>query len=348
MKLKKVIIQNFRNVDRELECSDATIIEGKNMSGKTNTLNAIHWAFTGADMEGSVDNRINFSFGYHAPISVELVFDTFSFKRECAFEGDTPTTKIYIDKVESKTTKAGEAMLHAKLGLSDIILGQPKGFNIVKFLLNPLYFETVAPKDLRMFFYKLSHLNFDSLASAQTKAIQNVIAKMGTNDPYLLASKIGAEIRAEKGILDACKVALQYFPSVKEEATKKQNDAYKKLTKLDADQALANKWSVEVSKVVNKYFENAMGIQVCLLEKGVGDDVYKDVCYPILPNSKLPFFMGSQAEKVYVGIKFIQEVCLTYNIRPLPILVDNMESLDEHTQYELDSLGVQYIGALVK
>ena len=37
-----------------------------------------------------------------------------------------------------------------------------------------------------------------------------------------------------------------------------------------------------------------------------------------------------------------------FNIKSLPMLLDNMESLDCDTEFLVDSLGVQYIGALVK
>ena len=151
--LERVKIENFRNVaHRDFLVASMNVIEGKNMSGKTNTLNAIHWGFTGVTMDGSGDNRLNFPINGEERTSVKLFFDSFTFERVCESVNGTPTVTIYIDDTKATSVKIGDANLHAKLGLSDIILTQPKGFNIIRFLLNPLYFEGVAPKDLRKFF----------------------------------------------------------------------------------------------------------------------------------------------------------------------------------------------------
>ncbi len=349
MKLNEVKINNFRNVlNKEFTTCSFTILEGKNMSGKTNTLNAIYWALTGVDLEGSKENRTNFPFGSEDPISVELVFDTFSFKRTCEYEDGTPTTSLYINGEKAKTNKTGEALIHAKLGVTDLVLTAPKDFNIVRFLIDPLYFDTISPSALRKFLYMLSGIDFKQVADKQNKAVSEMLAKRQVLDPYKLLDAIDKDKKATKKVIDGCKTARSLFPSIEAEAQAKEKEETKKLTQLENEQALAEKYALAVSKEINKYYWNAMGIKVCLLEKGVGEDVWKDVCYPILPKSGLPFHLGSQAEKTYVGIKFIQEVCLTYDIKPLPILIDNMESLDENTTRFVNELGVQYIGALVK
>ncbi len=349
MLLEKVKINNFRNIEsKEIDLNLVTVITGKNMTGKTNTLNAIHWAFTGVDMQGSNDNRANFPFGGTETISVELTFFNFTFKRECAFIDGTPTVSIYVDGNKAKTTKTGEALLHAKLGLTDIVLNSPKDFNIVRFLLDPLYFDTISPGALRKFFYMLSNTDFDLIASQQNKGVTQMLNARKIHDPYKLLEAIAKDKKASKKIIDACKVARDFFPTIKEEADTKEKAELKVFTKLEEEEALANKYALLVSKSVNHYYQRALGIKVCLIEKGVGEDVFKDVCYPILPNSLLPFSQGSQAEKTYVGMLFIREVCLKYNIKALPILVDNMESLDEKSQFNVDSLGVQYIGAKVQ
>lgn len=351
--LERVEVRNFRNVDfKVLNLEFDNIIEGKNMSGKTNTLNAIHWAFTGATLDGSLDNRANFPIvekGVEIPrTSVKLDFGDFIFERVCEVVNGTPTVSIYIDGDKVTTIKNGEARLHAKLGLTDFILSQPKGFDIVRFLLNPLYFDGVGPKDLRKFFYYLSNTNFNEIADRQNKSVSEMLSRYQIYEPYKLCDEIDKKKRAIKKDIDACKIAKKYFPSVEEEATKLEKDKSKELKEVESDEALAQKYALCVSKQVNDFYKRAMGIEVCLLEKGVGDDVYKDVCYPILPRTGLPFEFGSYAERSFVGMLFIQEVCLKFNIKPLPILLDNMESLDEHSLKRVDSLGAQYIGALVK
>ena len=349
--LKRVVVHNFRNVGQKELVFDADnpsiIISGPNMTGKTNTLNAIHWAFTGTTIDGSADNRANFPLSGETKTSVLLDFKTFTFERVCEMVDDTPSVSIYVDGDKAKTVKNGEAILYAKLGLSDIVLTQPKDFNIVKFLINPLYFETVKPMALRKFFYYLANVNFNQIADDQTKAVQRLLEEREQYDPYKLCESIDKDKKAQKKIIDGCKVARDLFPSITEEADRKEKEATKTMKSLETDEALAEKYALNISKHINKYYESAMGIQVCLLEKGVGEDVYKDVCYPILPKSQLPFAVGSYAERYYIGTKFIQEFCLKFDVKPLPILLDNMESLDEHTRYFVESLGAQYIGALV-
>ena len=65
MKLKAITIKNFRNVKsislENLDANKGTIITAKNMTGKTNTLNAIHWAFTGSLLDGSSNVRSIFT-----------------------------------------------------------------------------------------------------------------------------------------------------------------------------------------------------------------------------------------------------------------------------------------------
>lgn len=347
--LERVVIHNFRNIpNKEIVLFGKNVISGPNMSGKTNTLNAIHWAFTGVTLEGSSDNRANFPLEGEETTSVTLDFGSFKFERVCEMVDGSPTVSILIDGDKAKTVKNGEAILHSKLGLSDIILTQPKDFNIVRFLIDPLYFDTISPSALRKFLYMLSNTNFFELANDQIASVQRLLQEREIYDPYKLGEALAKDKKAIKKTIDGCKVARDLFPSIKEEADQKEKEQNKLLKSIEADEAIAEKYALSVSKHINKYYEKAMGIKVCLLEKGVGDGVFKDVCYPILPKSGLAFHLGSQAEKTFVGMKFILEVCLTYNIKPLPILLDNMESLDEHTQYYVDNLGVQYIGALVE
>ena len=259
----------------------------------------------------------------------------------------TPTVSIYIDGNQAKTIKIGEATLHAKLGLSDFILTQPSGFDIVRFLLNPLYFDTISPSALRKFFYKLANLDFEEIAKHQIGAVQRLLKERDIYDPYKLSETLAKDKKSIKATISSCKVARELFPSITKESEDLEKEQNKLLKSTEIDEAIAEKYALSVSKKINFFYEKAMGLKICLLEKGVGDDVFKDVCYPILPKSNLPFDVGSYAEKTFVGTKFINEVCLKWNIRPLPILIDNMESLDENTSKFVNELGVQYIGALV-
>ena len=346
--LERVKIENFRNVaHRDFLVASMNVIEGKNMSGKTNTLNAIHWGFTGVTMDGSGDNRLNFPINGEERTSVKLFFDSFTFERVCESVNGTPTVTIYIDDTKATSVKIGDANLHAKLGLSDIILTQPKGFNIIRFLLNPLYFEGVAPKDLRKFFYSLADVNFNDIRACQKASVKATLDRYVSNEPYALCDTVANLKKNIKKNIETCKLARGLFPSIEQESLDKEKDLNRNLKILEADEALIEKYALDVSRHINNWYQRALGIKICLLEKGVGDDVYKDVCYPILPKSNLPFDVGSYAERSYIGMRFIQEVCLKWNIKPLPILLDNMESLDKSTTNLVVELGAQYIGAKV-
>lgn len=352
MQVKKVVINNFRNIDhKELVCdASTTIMCAKNMSGKTNTLNAIHWAFTGSNLEGSVDNRANLPINKTDvnEISVRVETDTFSFERKAIMEDGTPTVHLFVDDVECGTVKKGDALIVQKLGLTDIVLSSPKDFNIVKFLLNPLYFDTLAPKTLRKFLYQFAQINFDEICEKQVKAVKELLSSYTNKDPYFLAETLDKDKKAIKKTIDGCKTAKTLFPSISEDADKAIKEQTALLTKVDVNIALVDKYALSVSKSVNEFYKTAMGVAICLLEKGVGEDVYKDVCYPVLPTSNLPFHLGSYAEKTYIGVLFINEFCLRFNVRPLTLLIDNMESLDNNTTKFLNNLGVNYIGAFVK
>lgn len=346
--LQRAVIRNFRNVaDKEIVLLGSNIISGPNMTGKTNTLNAIHWAFTGVDMTGSADNRANFPIGGGNKTSVLLDFGSFTFERVCEMANDSAKVTTFIDGAATNSVKSGEALLYARLGLADFVLTQPKGFDIVRFLLDPLYFDTISPSALRKFFYKLANVDLAAIAEQQTNPVRKVIDKLGLLDPYKLTDAISKGKKDVEANIKVCRNAAFMFPIIEKEAAAKEKELTKELKSLETDEALADKYALSVSKRINKYYEKVMGIQVCILEKGVGEDVYKDVCYPILPKSGLTFSAGSQAERTYVGMKFINEVCLTWNINPLVVLIDNMESLDEFTTKYVNDLGVQYIGALV-
>ena len=350
--LKEVLIHNFRNVESShlVFNGNNIIVAGKNMIGKTNTLNAIHWAFTGVTMDGSADNRVNFRESENKTaeeFSVTLTFDTFDFTRVCKMEDGKPTVTIYIGTEKAASIKKGEATIHYNLGLTDMILKEGK-IDIVRFLLNPLYFDTVPAKDLRKFFYSLSNISFSSMMEDEPKMVLKVIEKYNKTDPYELADKIGSEKKAVKADIATCKAAAKLFPNIKADAEKLQAKKEKELKTIEGHESLCERYALDMSRVINEYYSLAMGIQVCLLEKGAGDDVFKDVCYPLLPKDGRPFALGSYAERSLVGMMFINEVCKKWKINPLPILLDNMESLDDTTTHYVESLGVQYIGALVK
>lgn len=165
MKLKKVIIDNFRNITHaEHNLEDLNIFQGPNRQGKTNTILAIYWAITDFLMDGSSD------FASFKPlddtkkkVSVELEFDTFKLKKEFyekwtktrGSEEETMTghnTDYYIDDIKTKVTDAKKELLQ-KFGIdgkTDIAK-----FDLLRAVLDPYYLAKNDWKVTRQFIIEL-------------------------------------------------------------------------------------------------------------------------------------------------------------------------------------------------
>lgn len=165
MKLKKVIIDNFRNITHaEHNLEDLNIFQGPNRQGKTNTILAIYWAITDFLMDGSSD------FASFKPlddtkkkVSVELEFDTFKLKKEFyekwtktrGSEEETMTghnTDYYIDDIKTKVTDAKKELMQ-KFGVdgkTDIAK-----FDLLRAVMDPYYLAKNDWKVTRQFIIEL-------------------------------------------------------------------------------------------------------------------------------------------------------------------------------------------------
>ena len=165
MKLKKVTIDNFRNIAHaEHNLEDINIFQGPNRQGKTNTILAIYWAITDFLMDGSSD------FASFKPlddtkkkVSVELEFDTFKLKKEFyekwtktrGSEEETMTghnTDYYIDDIKTKVTDAKKELMQ-KFGIdgkTDIAK-----FDLLRAVLDPYYLARNDWKVTRQFIIEL-------------------------------------------------------------------------------------------------------------------------------------------------------------------------------------------------
>ena len=359
MKINAIRINNFRNVPHLDVTFDKGyhVIYGPNMSGKTNTLNAIHWAITGKDMEGHNDDRVNIPTTLDPTISndisVEIEFDSFKLKRVLGITNGKPSQLIYINNAKAETLKQGQAIIYNKLNLTDIILTQPKGFEIASFLMNPLYFKTVPPSTLRKFFYRMAGVDLNDVYSKQRKTVAAAIDKykLDDADPYILLDSLAKPKKDCKKVLDAIKVIKPMLKNP-DELSEIEKAANTEAAVIDSDETLLGIYAQNVAALVEKFYSRQMDIHICLREEGATEGVVKDVCYPILPNSNLPFDRGSYAERTFVGVRFIATFVDLFNISPLPILIDNMESLDSNTTKLLNELAakrdIQYIGAFVE
>ena len=148
MELKKVIIENFRNiVHAEYDLTSRSIFAGPNRKGKTNTILAIYWALTDLLLDGS-SNYQSFKPGYieEAEVSVELVCDAFTLKK--VYKGWRPrqqgsgdpgdlqhTTDYWIDGTKYKTQSEAKRALLKLLG-TDRQLETSK-FDLTRTLIDP-------------------------------------------------------------------------------------------------------------------------------------------------------------------------------------------------------------------
>lgn len=166
MKLEKIIVDNFRNINHaEYLMAKVNVFTGPNMRGKTNTIEAIYWALADYLLDGGSDVQ---SFKPHGNtkevVAVELKFDAFTFKKTF-YEKWTKTrgsnevnltgheTEYFIDDVKYSVGE-GKRILLEKLGLSNI--KAPNKVDIARSVIDPYYLaQKIAWKDLRTFIIDL-------------------------------------------------------------------------------------------------------------------------------------------------------------------------------------------------
>lgn len=149
MKLKKVTIDNFRNIKHaSYNLEKQNIFTGPNKTGKSNSVLAVYWVLSDYLMDGSSDYA---SFkpaeDPKAEVSVELEFEQFKIKKVFAenwvktrgsdivtMQGHT--TDYYIDDIKCNVTEA-KTKLKEFLGV-DLKLKTSK-FDLLRALIDPYY-----------------------------------------------------------------------------------------------------------------------------------------------------------------------------------------------------------------
>ena len=100
--------------------------------------------------------------------------------------------------------------------------------------------------------------------------------------------------------------------------------------KVDSDSVMLDSYVRCLDLAYDSFLKDYLGnIRLVLLEKGAGDDVYKSVCYPLIPNTTTPFECGSTSEQIRLGCALnvaIAKNCEKVSI--LPLLFDECETLD--------------------
>lgn len=230
MELKKVVIDNFRNiVHAEYDLTSRSIFAGPNRKGKTNTILAIYWALTDLLLDGSSDYQsFKPEFKEEAEVSVELVSDTFTLKK--VYKGWRPrqqgsgdpgdlqhTTDYWIDGTKYKTQGEAKRALLKLLG-TDRQLETSK-FDLTRALIDPYYIgQGCDYKTLRNFIVELvGDVSNEDIFAADSAllTIQDLMARY-QYDPGLAQKFVKQQVAAAKKDIEASEHQVKGLESVQD------------------------------------------------------------------------------------------------------------------------------------
>ncbi len=247
MELKKVIIENFRNiVHAEYDLTSRSIFAGPNRKGKTNTILAIYWALTDLLLDGSSDYQ-SFKPGYieETEVSVELVCDAFTLKK--VYKGWRPrqqgsgdpgdlqhTTDYWIDGTKYKTQSEAKRALLKLLG-TDRQLETSK-FDLTRTLIDPYYIgQECDYKTLRSFIVEIigDVSNEDVFASDPALlTIRDLMARY-QYDPGLAQKFVKQQVTAVKKDIEASEQQVKGLESVQDVDPALLKEAQESITQID-------------------------------------------------------------------------------------------------------------------
>ena len=255
-----------------------------------------------------------------------------------------------------KTLKKGEVAIDEMLGTLALTLPvyQPSKLSIRKLLLNPLSIFDNTNKDLRLLVMKQIDSIYKPTASSllenQTDNIKSVVKK------YLVESDLNSVvdnlqksikdvIKEHEGRVSAIKVILnteiiKNNPSVEKELNDLLAAESKKVVELK-DEKVAIDLFIES---INHYYQVQSAklykdMRIVLFEKGVSEDVYKEVFVPYIVGDKTRLQNASTSEKVINSIKFInQYIKHSGHDVKIPVLIDEFETIDTKSVEELNKV----------
>lgn len=247
MEIKKVIIENFRNiVHAEYDLTSRSVFAGPNRQGKTNTILAIYWALTDLLLDGS-SNYQSFKPGYieEAEVSVELVCDAFTLKK--VYKGWRPrqqgsgdpgdlqhTTDYWIDGTKYKTQSEAKRALLKLLG-TDRQLETSK-FDLTRTLIDPYYIgQGCDYKTLRSFIVEIigDVSNEDVFASDPALlTIRDLMARY-QYDPGLAQKFVKQQVAAVKKDIEASEQQVKGLESVQDVDPALLKEAQEALNQID-------------------------------------------------------------------------------------------------------------------
>ena len=230
MELKKVIIENFRNiVHAEYDLTSRSIFAGPNRKGKTNTILAIYWALTDLLLDGSSDYQ-SFKPGYieETEVSVELVCDTFTLKK--VYKGWRPrqqgsgdpgdlqhTTDYWIDGTKYKTQGEAKRALLKLLGTDQQL--ETSKFDLTRALIDPYYIgQGCDYKTLRSFVVEIigDVSNEDVFAADPVLLMIRDLMARYQYDPGLAQKFVKQQVAAVKKDIEASEQQVKGLESVQD------------------------------------------------------------------------------------------------------------------------------------
>lgn len=247
MELKKATVKNFRGISEySFYLEKLNVITGPNMLGKTSLVEAVYWALSGYLLGGSADiQNIKNNRDSRLVVSVELEFDSFTFKREYFEKWTTDsstgekkltgnTTKYYIDGSEYKTEKSALAVLYELLGVASRIRNSK--VDAVRTMIDPFYLtEILDSKILRDFIIELvgDVTNQDVFAKVPQCMEIDDLLKRYRYDSWRTNKFIKDQISASKNEIEVLEAQRKGFEDFADVDTSAYDEAVSEIARID-------------------------------------------------------------------------------------------------------------------
>lgn len=345
IRIVSVEINNFRNLSNvkfDMTQKNTSFV-GNNRLGKTNILNAILWCLTGYDVVGNSKDLLNVPYNMtyeegDTLVDVTVHLTVGSINRRCVLKKGSYSQAIAINGLDADTLKAGEAKIDELLGISSFVSKGSKDFNVRRFLLNPLYFAQCKESAFRDFIIKqLVDVDISGVMASCPAVIKDTI---GSGDVAVISQNNDKDIKAVKKDIDYWTVIKDYCTKYNKELVSDLKTAEKilaadkaKLAELTDKGVAIDAYALELSKVYDAACKKAFnGIDIVLLEKGQGDDVWKNTCYINSPITNTRMDYCSTSEAIISGCSFLCAFIDKFSDVPhLPLIFDELETLDNNS-----------------
>lgn len=290
MKIKKVTIDNFRNIEHaEYELYDMNIFSGPNGTGKSNTILAIYWVLNDYLMDGTSDDISNKPFVREkdTKTSVELEFsDGWKIRKEYwenwvkkrgqnekTMEGNLTQYYIRGDKV---TVKEARQELIKRLGLD--VQNTTKGFNLSLALSDPIYIgERVDQNVLRSFIIDLvgDVKNDDVFETDDIFEKIRPLLNEYDGDPSLVIKTLKKKIKSCKDDISGKEKAVEVLKKTKDVSEDDFNNAKSKIYQIEDKIAVyRNQKVTSINNEVSRLEKEISNIKLKLSESIASDNDY--------------------------------------------------------------------------